>query len=260
MYGKVKNIWDIKANGGGSSIDTENFASKIKANTFTQKNTFENTGNVINIKTTDTQAFGIAFKNNSDETVGYVGTKVDGNEQKAHLHGYLGLSLETPNKDIYFNSGSGDVLSKSTKNWNQQLDDSVVRKKDTSFKRIKEYTSGVSQPTTSWRYDDWRWTISGINTEGLHDYLMVISFDDNKAVNFRASLVWKSGVPESQSQILTVEKSGITFYFQIVQKASNVLHVYNKKSGDGGANTTISWIRLYVLRGENLPTKMSSVW
>ncbi|MBR4025709.1 MAG: hypothetical protein IKJ03_02015 [Mycoplasmataceae bacterium] len=259
MYGKVKNIWDIKSNGGGSSIDTENFAKKNEDNTFTGVNTFENTGSMIKVKTNDNAAFGVEFKNSSDEAVAYVGASQVGNEQKATFYGTLGAIVQTPNKDINFNPGSGDVLNNTSKNWNQLLDNGVVRKKDTSFKKIKEYTS-VSQPTTSWRYNDWQWTISGINTEGLHDYLVVLSFDDNKAVNFRASLVWKSGVPESQSQILTVEKSGITFYFQIVLKPNNLLQIYNKKTDGSGNNTTISWIRLYVLRGENLPTKMSSVW
>ena len=261
MYGKVKNIWDIKANGGGSSIDTENFASKIKANTFTQKNTFENTGNVINIKTTDTQAFGIAFKNNSDETVGYVGTKVDGNEQKAHLHGYLGLSLETPNKDININSGSGHILSNTSKNWNQHIDKSIVRQQDTKYNRKHEYTS-VAQPTTDWNYTSWNWTFSGINgTSGLYEFLVIINFGDDKPVSITPKVVWKnSGISESQSEVHIIEKSGITFYFQAAIKNDNKLYIYTKKSATGGNNTNITWVRLYILRDNNLPTKMSSVW
>ena len=260
MYGKVKNIWDIKSNGGGSSIDTENFASKIQANTFTGKNIFENTGNVISIKTTDDQAFGIEFKDNDDQHVGFVGTKLDGQEQKAVLSGVLGLQLYTNNKDINITPGSGHVLSKTTKNWNQHVDDSIVRQKDTKYNRKVDYTSSVAQPTTSWNYDAWRWTLTNINTEGLHDFLVVFSFSDNKAVSFKTNIVWKNGVPESQSNVITVEKSGITFSFQCAIKTSNMFHIYHKKSQDGGSDINISWVRVYILRDNNLPTKMSSVW
>ena len=260
MYGKVKNIWDIKSNGGGSSIDTQNFASKIKANTFTQKNTFENTGNVINIKTTDTQAFGIAFKNNTDETVGYVGTKVDGNEQKAHLHGYLGLSLETPNKNININSGSGHILSNTTKNWNQHVDNSIVRYKDTKWVRIFENTSLSSQPNINW---NWNW-ISGsfnglVSQDGEIELMIVISWSDNNVNTLTTKLVWKNGIPTSKSNTFLVEKSERTYRFQIEIRQNNLLYIYAKHDNNGSGGT-ISWVRGYVKRGLGRPTKFEQLW
>ena len=261
MYGKVKNIWDIKANGSGSSIDTQNFASKIKANTFTQKNTFENTGNVINIKTTDTQAFGIAFKNNTDETVGYVGTKVDGNEQKAHLHGYLGLSLETPNKNININSGSGHILSNTTKNWNQHVDNSIVRSKDLTYYRKWEYTSSVSQPTNEWNKETWNWTMEGINTNGIHEFMVCIATGDGSLFNFNPKIMWKDNTPSSYSnKFILTKQDGTTGEYELifVIKPNNKFHIYTKKTTT--ENVNLAWVRCWVVRNNNQPWKADTLW
>ena len=262
MYGKVKNIWDIKSNGGGSSIDTENFAKKNEDNTFTGVNTFENTGSMIKVKTNDNAAFGVEFKNSSDEAVAYVGATPVGNEQKAVFYGSLGASIDTPNKDINLNSGTAHILSNTSKNWNDHIDNSIVRQKDTKFYRKHEYISQIVQPALTWNYTSWNWIFSGINARsGLYEFLVVINFNDDKPVLITPKVVWKnSGISESQSEIHTVIKSDITFYFQAAIKNDNKLYIYTKKSADGGSNTNITWVRVYILRDNNLPTKMSNVW
>lgn len=259
MYGKVKNIWDIKANGGGSSIDTENFASKIKANTFTQKNTFENTGNVINIKTTDDQAFGITFKNNSNETVGYVGTKVDGNEQKAHLHGYLGLSLETPNKDININSGSGHLLSNSSKSWNEYLDNSILRQKDTKWVRIVEQTTVNIQPNTNWNWTAWGWDVANLtSTTGIIELIVGFFFPSNNFLSFRVSIPWKVNAHVSKAPIQQLEYSGRIYSFQVEVKPNRINVFHKHDNGASGGN--ISSIRVWTKRGVGLPDKVDNLW
>ena len=255
MYGKVKNIWDIKANGGGSSIDTENFASKNKANTFTNKNIFENTGNVISIKTTDDQAFGIEFKNSSDQAVAYVGGTSD---NKAYLYSANDMKIETPNHNIDLNPGSGDVYVNTSKNWNQQQDNSVVRLRDIKWKKIFDYSSVVA-PTNSWNTTSWNWNLSGINNQGFHEFILAISFADHVLTTLHAQVIWKSGLTESRSEIVFAEKNGRIYYFQFVIKNDGKLYIYNKHD-NAGNNGTISWARAWVKRDVSFPSKYNSLW
>lgn len=260
MYGKVKNIWDIKANGGGSSIDTQNFASKIKANTFTQKNTFENTGNVVSIKSTDDQSFGIEFKNNQDQRVGYVGTSQN-NAGVATVWGNNGLILQTTNNDININSGNGHLLADSGKTWNQYQDNTLLRQKDTKWVRIFEKISGITQPTTNW---NWEW-ISGsfnglVSQEGEIELMLVISWNDNNVNTLTTKLVWKNGIPTSKSNTFLIEKSERTYRFQIeIRQQNNSLYIYSKHDNNGNQGT-ISWVRGYVKRGLGQPTKFEQLW
>lgn len=262
MYGKVKNIWDIKSNGGGSSIDTENFASKIQANTFTGKNIFENTGNVISIKTTDDQAFGIEFKDNEDNHVGFVGTELDGSEQKAVLSGVFGLQLYTNNKDININPGSGHLLSNSSKNWNSYLDNSILRSKDIKWSKLStiNYTSGIVQPSNIWNRSSWNWTINNLtSTNGFIEIMIIISWADNQTVSLKTELVWKSGLTTSKSPIISVEKNGRTYFFQFEITNQNKINIMTKHDNVGSSGS-ISWVRGWIKRGINQPSKVNELW
>ena len=248
-----------KAGEGSSSIDTQNFASKIKANTFTQKNTFKNTGDIVSIQRTDNQSFGIDFKREDGERVAYIGTSQNETD-KATVWGVEGLILQTTNKDINISPGTGHTLANSSKNWNQHVDNSIVRYKDLRYQRKFEYTQSVVQPTNNWNYDGWKWQLNNINSNsGLYEFLIVFSFADDKAVTIKANIAWKSGLTESQSTMVAVEKSGRTFYFQLAIKNDNRLYIYHKHDNQG-TSTNISCVRGYILRDNTFPTKMSSVW
>ena len=118
-----------KAGEGTSSIDTQNFASKIKANTFTQKNVFKNTGDDLTIQRTDDQSFGIDFKNEADQRLAYIGTSQN-EAGKATVWGINGLKLQTTNNLIELNSGTADCKWESNRNWNQHSDRTIVRAQD----------------------------------------------------------------------------------------------------------------------------------
>lgn len=259
MYGKVKNIWDIKANGGGSSIDTQNFASKIKANTFTQKNTFENTGNVVSIKSTDDQSFGIEFKNNQDQRVGYVGTSQN-NAGVATVWGNNGLILQTTNNDININSGTGNLLADSRKTWNQYQDNTLIRQKDTKWVRIVEQTTVNVQPTASWNWTSWGWDIPNlVSNNGVIELIVGFFFPSSNFLSFPVKIPWKNGLPLSKSTISQLEYSGRIYSFQVEITSSNRIKVYYKhdNSGTGG---NINSIRVWVKRGAGLPDKVDNLW
>ena len=100
----------------------------------------------------------------------------------------------------------------SSRNWNQNFDNSVVRTKDLKWVRIFTYTSNVQQPGTSWNL-----TLNNLNTnQGVYDVLFVLSFADNIAATIRGDITWKTGLVESRSQMISVEKNERTFFFQFV--------------------------------------------
>ena len=158
-----------KAGGGSSSIDTSNFASKIKANTFTNKNIFENTGSVVSIKTTDDQSFGIEFKDNSNDMVGFVGTNTNDNEQKIILSGELGLQLRTPNKDINVNSGTGQLLYNGTSTAKNRRE--VLCRNDLYYIRKVNHTSNITLAANG--YETAEYTMTGLSTGLIELYIVL---------------------------------------------------------------------------------------
>lgn len=159
-----------KAGGGSSSIDTSNFASKIKANTFTNKNIFENTGSVVSIKTTDDQSFGIEFKDNSNNMVGFVGTNTNDNEQKIILSGELGLQLRTPNKDINVNSGRGQFLYNGTSTAKNRRE--VLCRNDLYY--VRKVNDNGFTINANGGYQTEEFAISGLTT-GLNEFYVVLT-------------------------------------------------------------------------------------
>lgn len=272
---KIKSIWESKNTGGGSvpadlanrvqTLETDNTTNKTNIGNLqndtvkisgnqdiTGRKTFTSAGEAIQIKETG---------NNSGYITGYTdNTKkwaIGNNGSDNHFK----LEASNANGNVILAPGTnGDVLSNSPKNWNQGVDNTIVRQKDLKYMRKQEYISNVTQPETDWNYSAWNWAMTDIKTDGLHDILVVFSFNDDKAVSFVMNIIWKNGIPEAQSNVIIIEKSGITFYFQGAIKSDGKLYIYHKKSASGGQNTNISWVRIYVLRDNNQPTKMSSVW
>lgn len=258
MYGKVKNIWDIKANGGGSSIDTQNFASKIKANTFTQKNTFENTGNVVSIKSTDDQSFGIEFKNNQDQRVGYVGTSQN-NAGVATVWGNNGLILQTTNNDININSGNGALLANSSKTWNQYQDNTLLRQKDTKWVRIVEQTTVNIQPNINWNWTAWGWNVNNLtSTTGIIELIVGFFFPANNFLSFRVSIPWKVNAQVSKAPIQQLEYNGRIYSFQVEVKQNRINVFHKHDNGNNGGD--ISSIRVWTKRGAGLSDKVDNLW
>lgn len=250
----------------GNKLDTAtydsektNFAKTNEANTFVGKNTFKNTGDIVSIQRTDNQSFGIDFKKENGDRVAFVGTS-SSEVDKATIWGVSGLKIQTTNSNVDINPGSGDCYVNTSKNWNQQLDNSVVRQRDTKWVRVLEYTSSITQPTTDWNRDSWKWTLSNLNSNnGIYEILFTISYADDVAATIRGEIMWKTGLRESRSQILSIEKNNTNFLFQFVIKNDNKLYVYIKKES-GGSGANIKWVRGWIKRGITYPTKVNTFW
>ena len=245
----------------GNKLDTAtynqektNFAKTNEANTFVGKNTFKNTGDIVSIQRTDNSSFGIDFKDEDGERLAYIGTSQN-ETGKATVWGVNGLKLQTTNNDIKMISGSGDLQWESNRNWSQNVDNTITRTKDFKYVRKFEKTSGITQPTTSWN-TSWSWTLSGINTEGLHEFLIIVSIN-NVAYSLNGKVVWKNGLSESKSQFIVISDGSNNYEFQLVIKTSDNFRIYHKKTGGNG---TIQWIRGWVMRENNLPWKMNQIW
>lgn len=240
-----------------TTYDSEktNFAKTNEANTFVGKNTFKNTGDIVSIQRTDNQSFGIDFKKENGDRVAFVGTS-SSEVDKATMWGVSGLKLQTTNNDIKMISGSGDLQWESNRNWSQNVDNTITRTKDFKYVRKFEYLSNITQPTTSWNATAWNWTLNGINTQGLHEFLIIVSIS-NVAYTLNGKVVWKNGLDESKSQFIVMSDGSNNYEFQLVIKTNNKFHIYTKKTG---GNNQIQWVRGWVMRENNLPWKMNQIW
>ena len=162
----------------------------------------------------------------------------------------------TFNNQVAINSGTNDFTWETTRTWANNLDNTVARTKDFKFVRQIEYISGITQPNNQWDKTSWNWTWSGINTEGLHEVLVIVSIE-NIPYSLNAKLVWKNGVTDSISPLLIVEHGDTTFHFQLVIKSNNKFHIYTKKIA---GTKTIQWVRIWFVRGVALPWKMNQIW
>lgn len=244
----IKNLWDIKAE-GSNLLSTDN--------TFTGKNTFENTGDVVSIKRTDDQSFGIVFKKEDGDRVGYIGTS-DSDTNKATVWGATGLKLQTTNSLIELSSGSGDLIWDGSRNWNQNVDNTIVRTKDLKYVRKWEYTSLQNLPSETWNTTNWKWAMDGINTDGIHEFIIVITTQDNTSFTFNPKIIWKSGMSTSNSSKFILDKlEGGVIEFVFTIKSNNQFHINHKKVS---GNITLSWVRCWVVRNNNLPWKVNTLW
>ena len=247
----IKNLWDIKSTGNsGSNILNSN-------NTFTGKNTFKNTGDVVSIQRTDNQSFGIVFKKEDGDRVGYVGTS-QGDTNKATVWGATGLKLQTTNSLMELSSGSGDLIWDGSRTWDQNVDNTLVRTKDLKYVRKWEYTSIVQQPNNSWNTTSWNWTMDGINTEGIHEFVVAISTADDTLFTFNPKIMWKNGLTVSNSPKFYLDKlDGGEEVLVFTIKTNNKFHIEHKRIG--GTNN-ISWVRCWVVRNNNRPWKADTLW
>ena len=236
-----------------------NFAKTNEANTFTGKNTFQNTGDIVSIQRTDNQSFGIDFKKENGDRVAFVGTS-SSEVDKATMWGVSGLKLQTTNSDIKMISGTGDLQWESNRTWNQNIDNTLVRTKDLKWVKIFNYTDNVSQPSNTWNRDSWKWTLNNLNsTNGTYEVLVVIVWRDGVIQTMRGDIIWKSGVSEAKSQIITIEKNDRIYHFQFVIKNDSKLYIYTKHDNNGSEGT-MNNIRGYIKRGITYPTKVNEYW
>ena len=220
---KIKSIWENKNTGGGNvpaGLENRLQAVETKSNT--------NETNITNLQNNTAKL----SQNNT-----FTGTN-------------------TFNNQVAINSGNNDFTWETTRNWNQNLDNTVARTKDLKFVRQIEYVSNITQPNNQWNKTSWNWNWNGINTEGLHEVLVIISIE-NIPYSLNAKLVWKNGVTDSISPLLIVEHGDTTFHFQLVIKPNNKFHIYTKKIA---GTKTIQWVRIWFVRGVNLPWKMNQIW
>ena len=160
------------------------------------------------------------------------------------------------NNAVSINSAGNDFTWETTRTWANNVDNTVARTKDLKFVRQIEYISGIAQPNNQWNKTSWNWTWSGLNTEGLHEVLVIVSIE-NIPYSLNAKLVWKNGVSDSISPLLIVEHGDTTYHFQLVIKTNNRFHIYTKKLA---GTKTIQWVRIWFVRGVNLPWKMDQIW
>ena len=175
-------------------------------------------------------------------------TKINTIEQKYVKKGEANTftAANTFNGQVAINSAAQDFTWETTRNWSQNLDNTVARTKDLKFVRQVEYISNIAQPNNQWNKTSWNWTWSGLNTEGLHEVLVIVSIE-NIPYSLNAKLVWKNGV----------EHWDTTFHFQLVIKSNNRFFIYTKKLN---GTKTIQWVRIWFVRGVNLPWKMDQIW
>ena len=162
----------------------------------------------------------------------------------------------TFNNQVAINSGANDFTWETTRTWANNVDNTVARTKDLKYVRQVEYTSSIAQPTNQWNKTSWNWTWNGLNTEGLHEVLVIVSIE-NISYALNAKIVWKNGLTESSSPLLIVEHGDTTYHFQLLIKSNNKFHIYTKKTG---GTKTIQWVRIWFVRGVNSPWKMNQIW
>ena len=165
-------------------------------------------------------------------------------------------AANTFNNQVAINSGSNDFTWETTRNWNQNLDNTVAKTKDFKFVRKFEYTS-IAQPNNNWNTSSWNWTLNNLTSQnGIHEFLVVISIED-VAYNFNPKIIWKNGLTDSQSPLFILEHGDTTYHFKIVIKNNNKFHIYTKKLN---GTKTIQWARCWIVRDNNLPWKANELW
>ena len=219
---KIKSIWENKNTGGNVPAGLENRVQTLETKAST------NETNITNLQQN-------TAKLNQNNT--FTGTN-------------------TFNGQVAINSQGQDFTWDTTRTWANNVDNTVARTKDLQFVRQVEYISNITQPNNQWNKTSWNWNWSGLNTEGLHEVLVIVSIE-NIPYSLNAKLVWKNGVSDSISPLLIVEHGDTTFHFQLVIKSNNKFHIYTKKIA---GTKNIQWVRIWFVRGVNLPWKMNQIW
>lgn len=160
----IKNLWDIQS-GSGSNLNSNN--------TFTGKNTFENTGDVVAIKRTDNQSFGIVFKKEDGDRVGYIGTS-ESDTNKATVWGATGLKLQTTNSPIEITPGTA-ALTYTSSNTAKDRREVLVRNDLYYIKKASSNAFNIPASSSNNGYQTAQFTISGLVRGALHEFYIVMT-------------------------------------------------------------------------------------
>ena len=162
----LKNIWNIKA--GGGSVNTSNLAKTNEANTFTGKNTFKDTGDILTIQTTNNNSGGVDFKQQDNTRIGYIGGS-ERTPNKMTLWGKNGLILQANGQNVEVNSGAG-LLKYTTTNTTKDRQEVMVRN---DFCYVRKYT-GSGFTINANGYQAAEFTVNGLTT-GLNEFYIVMT-------------------------------------------------------------------------------------
>ena len=164
----------------------------------------------------------------------------------------------TFNNQVSINSAGNDFTWETTRNWNQNVDNTVARTKDFKYVKKWEHISEI-RPNNTWNMSSYAWTMDGINTNGIHEFFISLETRDGSLFSFNFKIMWKQGLSKSLSNKITLHKpdndSVIDFVFAIHN--DNKLHMYIKNIAGGIA---INWVRCWVVRDSNLPWKVNQQW
>ena len=163
-------------------------------------------------------------------------------------------AAKTFNGRVAINSAGQDFTWETTRTWANNVDNTVVRTGDLKYVRVFEKTQSTTVGD-NWN-TDLSWTIQGVNTDGLHEFLIIVSID-NVAYSLNGKIVWKNGLGESKSQYLIISNGASECYFQLVIKGANNFRIYHKKTGSA---VSLQWIRGWIVRAGNQPWKMNQIW
>lgn len=251
----IKNIWDIQ--GGGGNVDITNLAKTNATNTFEANQNIRGTGDVLTLLRTNNQAHGVDLLNETNDRVAYFGTRQNA-ANEATVWGKNKLVLQSTNGNVETHTFNNDFQWNSNRTWNQNLDNTLVRTKDLKYVKKWNYTGSLVQPNNTWNQTSWNWTMDGINTDGIHEFVVCISTADNTLFTFNPKIMWKNGLSVSHSSKFYLDKlDGGEDVFVFTIKTGNKLYISHKRIG--GQNN-YSWARCWVVRNNNLPWKVNELW
>lgn len=234
-----------------------NFAKLNVENTFNAKQNINGTGDILTLKRTNNSSFGMDLLAENNDRLGYFGTRQN-NANEATIWGKNGLLLQATNGKVWVGTSGNDFQWESNRNWSQNIDNTVVRTKDLTYVRKWEYTNSVVQPNDTWNTESWNWTMNGINTDGIHEFIVCISTRDNTLFTFNPKIMWKNGLTISNSPKFILDKlDGGVDEFVFTIKSGNKFHIEFKRIS-GGIN--YSWVRCWVVRDNNQPWKANTLW
>lgn len=234
-----------------------NFVKLNVENTFTNKQNINGTGDILTLKRTNNSSFGMDLLAENNDRLGYFGTRQNG-VNEATLWGKNGLLLQATNGKVWVGTSSNDFQWESSRNWSQNVDNTLVKTKDFKYVRKWEYTNSLVQPNNNWNTTSWNWTMNGINTDGIHEFIVCISTADNTLFTFNPKIMWKNGLSVSHSSKFYLDKlDGGEDVFVFTIKTGNKLYISHKRIS--GQNN-YSWVRCWVVRNNNLPWKVDTLW
>ena len=195
----LKNIWNIKTS-GGSNVDTTNLAKTNEANTFTGKNTFKDTGDILTIQTTDNTSGGLDFKQSNNTRIGYLGGSQT-SPDKITLWGKNGLILQANGQNVEVNSGAG-LLKYTTSNTSKDRQEVLVRNDLYYVQKVNVGSFNI--PANG--YQTAEYTINGITGQTLHEFYIELT-TNNVDIGFAMKIYVNNPNYPNQSDIHIISTS-----------------------------------------------------